>query len=225
MTIHCRVIAFLSADTSRDFVTLTFDLLTLSSCCARRVNLATKFEDPTRIRSWVMSYNVSRWLPLKTRTLLLCIRRITWPASKGSKTITFLESPTLICLFIMHFGGSTMNVIKVICENNARPCVKRRMNFFACAKSRDLLKVTEMSYCSRSLRRRLTVLGFKSWAYSRICAIFSSICTVHAQKRLFMNFRCKFRNRRSIPRPRFRSKSAKFRRFGDVFRWLLHFIF
>jgi len=34
MTIHCRVIALLSADMSRDFVTLTFDLLTLNSCCA-----------------------------------------------------------------------------------------------------------------------------------------------------------------------------------------------
>jgi len=33
--------------------------------------------------------------------------------------------------------------------------------------------------------------------------IFSNICTAHAQKRLFMNFRFKFRYRRSIPRPRF----------------------
>ena len=31
-------------------------------------NLATKYEDPTPIRSRVMSYNVSRWLPLKTRS-------------------------------------------------------------------------------------------------------------------------------------------------------------
>ena len=30
--------------------------------------IPTKFEDPTPIRSWVMSYNVSRWLPLKMRT-------------------------------------------------------------------------------------------------------------------------------------------------------------
>jgi len=134
----------LSADTSRDFVTFTFDFLTLNSCCAWRVtsNLATKFEDLMPIRSWVMSYNVFRWLPLKMCTLLLRMRRITWPASRGSKTITFLESPILICLFTMHFGGSTMNVIKVICEDNARPCVNRRMSFSACAKSRDLLKVT-----------------------------------------------------------------------------------
>ena len=34
MTIHCRVRAFLSADTSRDLVTLIFDLLTLNSCSA-----------------------------------------------------------------------------------------------------------------------------------------------------------------------------------------------
>ena len=32
------------------------------------INPATKFEDPTSILSWVMSYNVSHWLPLKTRT-------------------------------------------------------------------------------------------------------------------------------------------------------------
>jgi len=29
------------------------------------------------------------------------------------------------------FGGSTMEVINAICENNARPCVKRRMSFRA----------------------------------------------------------------------------------------------
>jgi len=37
MTTRCRVIAFLFADTARDLVTLTFDLLTLNSCPAWRV--------------------------------------------------------------------------------------------------------------------------------------------------------------------------------------------
>ena len=54
------------------------------------------------IRSWVMSDNVSHWLPLKMRTRPLLMRRITWPISRGLKTITFLESPTPICLFTMH---------------------------------------------------------------------------------------------------------------------------
>jgi len=31
--------------------------------------ILTKFEDPTLIHSWVMSYNVSRWLPLKMRKI------------------------------------------------------------------------------------------------------------------------------------------------------------
>jgi len=63
--------------------------------------ILTKFKAPTPIRSWVMSANVSRWLPLKMRTLPLRMRQITWPVSRGSKTITFLESPTLICIFTM----------------------------------------------------------------------------------------------------------------------------
>jgi len=41
MTIDCRVTAFLSADTSRALVTLTFDLLILNSCHTWRVTWAT----------------------------------------------------------------------------------------------------------------------------------------------------------------------------------------
>jgi len=50
-------------------------------------NLASKFEDPTPIRSWVRprSYNVYRWLPLKMFTRPLHMRRITWPVSRGFK--------------------------------------------------------------------------------------------------------------------------------------------
>ena len=51
MTIRCRVIAFLSADTARDHVTLTFYLLTWSCMAGHVANLATKYEDPTHIRS------------------------------------------------------------------------------------------------------------------------------------------------------------------------------
>jgi len=44
-------------------------------------------------------------------------------------------------------------------------------------------------------------------------AIFINICTAHAQKRLFMNFRCKFRHHRSIRRPRF---SIRVQNFSDL---------
>jgi len=102
ITIHCRVIVFLSAHTSRDLVTFDlwpFDLKQLTCMAGHVTNPATKFQDPTTIRSWVTSYNVSHWLPLKMCTRPLRMRRITWPVSTGSKTITFLESPTPICLF------------------------------------------------------------------------------------------------------------------------------
>ena len=44
-------------------------------------------------------------------------------------------------------------------------------------------------------------------------AIVSNTCTAHAQKRLFLNFRCKFRHHRSIPRPRF---PVRVQNFGDL---------
>ena len=42
------------------------------------------------------------------------------------------------------------------------------------------------------------VLDFKIDHLVTFAAIVSNICTVHAQKRLFMHFRCKFRHRRLI---------------------------
>ena len=70
-----------------------------------------------------------------------------------------------------------------------------------------------MSYCSRSWRRRFTVWTSKIEHIAAFTAIFSNICTAHAQKRLFMNFRCKFRHRRSIRRPRFH---VRLQNFGDL---------
>ena len=78
-----------------------FDLEQLSHMAGHVINPATKFEDPATIRSWVTSYNGSHWLALEMRTRPLRMRRITWPVNTGSKTITYLESPTPICLFTM----------------------------------------------------------------------------------------------------------------------------
>ena len=110
MCIHCRVIAFLSADTSRNLVTLTFAFRPYA------VVMHGESRDQPCHQVWspyaypfssyelyynviILYYNVSPWLPLKMHTLPLRMRRITWPMSRGWKTITFLESPTPICLF------------------------------------------------------------------------------------------------------------------------------
>ena len=103
MTIHCRVIACLSADTSRDFVTLTFDLLTLNTCCAWRVTLPTSIPSLKTLRLslldfWVITFPVGyHWKCVRGHRM----RRITSPVCRGSKTITFLVCWTPICLFTM----------------------------------------------------------------------------------------------------------------------------
>ena len=70
-----------------------------------------------------------------------------------------------------------------------------------------------MSYCSRSRRRRFTVSDFKVEHIVSFSAIFSNICTAHAQKRLFVNFRCKFGQRHLISQPRF---PVRLQNFGNL---------
>ena len=118
-----------------------FDLEQLLCMAGHVPNIATKFEDRTPVSSWFMSHDVSRWLPLRMRTRPLRMRRITWQVSRGQKQLHFWNPRPWFAYSLCIFGDYTINVIKVICENNARPCVKRRMSFCACAKSRDLLKV------------------------------------------------------------------------------------
>jgi len=91
------------------------------------------------------------------------------------------------------------------------------MSLCACVKSRDLLPICPIAVV-------LVDVDLPYWTSEvehivTFTTIFSNIYTAHAQKRLFMNFRCKFRHRRSIRRPWFPIKSAKFQRSGDVFRW------
>jgi len=68
MTINCRAIAFLSADTARDLVTLTFDLLTLNSCPVWRVTWPTLPPSMKTLRLsvlelWVITFPVGyHWI-------------------------------------------------------------------------------------------------------------------------------------------------------------------
>jgi len=59
MTIHCRVIAFLSADTSRDLVTLAFDLLTFNIRHSWRVTWTTLPPSMKTLRLSVLELRVT----------------------------------------------------------------------------------------------------------------------------------------------------------------------
>ena len=145
MTIHCRVIAFLSADTTRDLVTLTYDLLTLNSCSSWRVTWPTllpSLKTPclSVLDLWVIMSPVGYPWECVRGHCACTESRDPWIGAQ--KQLRFWNPRLWFAYSLCNFGGSTMKVIKVICENNARPCVKRRMNFCACAKSCDMLEVT-----------------------------------------------------------------------------------
>ena len=78
--LRVKLIAFLSAHTSRDLVTLTFDLLTLKSWRAWRVTWLTLPPSLNTIRLsvldlWVITFPFGyQWECVRTR-----MRRITWP--------------------------------------------------------------------------------------------------------------------------------------------------
>jgi len=144
MTLHRRIIAFLSADTSRDLVTLTFDLFTLNSCSAWRVTRPTF---PPNQKTPCLSVHDLRIITVPIVYRWKCVRghcactksRDLWV--RGQKRLHFGNPRPQFAYSLCNFNGSTMKVIKVVCENNARPSVKRRMSFCVYGKSRDVLKV------------------------------------------------------------------------------------
>jgi len=73
--------SIVGADTLRDLDLWPFDLGQWSNMAGHVVNPSTKFEDPTPIRSRLMSYDVRHRLPLTVR--LEPLRRITWPVFRG----------------------------------------------------------------------------------------------------------------------------------------------
>ena len=64
-------------------------------------NLSTQFQDPTPIRSWLMSYDVRHRPPLTMRLEPLRMRRITWTVRRGQIFPKYLKSLSPICLYTM----------------------------------------------------------------------------------------------------------------------------
>jgi len=123
-----------------------FDLLTLNSWRTWRVMWPTL---PPSLKTlclsvlglWVITFPVGyhwQWV----RGHCACAEsRDPWVG--GQKQLHFWNPRHRYACSVCNFGGCMMKIIKVICDNNARPCVKRCISFCACAKSRDLLKCSK----------------------------------------------------------------------------------
>jgi len=216
MTIHCRVTAFSSAATSRDLVTLTFDLLTLSSCHTWRVMWPTLSPSLKTLRLFVHKLRVIT-VPIDYHWK--CVRghcacaesRDPWVRSE--KRLRFWNPRPRFTYSLYDFGGSTMNFIKVICENNARPVLK---NVWDSAHARNHVTCWRWPKCLIAVVFVDVDLPYWTSKVEHIVsftASFSNICTAHAAKRLFVNFRYEFRHRRSIRRPRF---PVRVQNFGEL---------
>ena len=139
MCIHCRVIAFLSADTSRDIVTLTLSIRNAWRVTWPTLPPSMKTLRLSVLELWVITYPVGYRWKCVVGYCACAESRDSWEG--GQKQLHFWNPRPRFAYSLCNFSGSTMNVIKVICENNSQPSVKRRMSFCACAKSRDVLKV------------------------------------------------------------------------------------
>jgi len=171
MTLHCQVIAFLYADTSRDLVTLTFELLTLNSCHTWRVTWPTL---PPSLTTLCLSVNELRVITLPIDYHWKCVRghcacaESRDPRVGGQKRLHFWNPRPWFACSLCNFGGSTIKIIKVICENNARPCVKKTYEILRMRKItwsvKGPLNVLLQSFSSTSIYS----IGLQSWAYSFI---------------------------------------------------------
>ena len=123
------------ADTLRDLVTLTFDLLTLDSGQTWLVTWSTPPPSLKILRLSVLDFHRPP-LTMHLEPLRMC--RITWPVRMGQIFPKYLKSVTTICLFTMQPPRLYDQVNWVICQNSVRPCVKGECDVCACAKSRDL---------------------------------------------------------------------------------------
>jgi len=138
----------------------------------------------------------------------------------GEKRLHFWNSRPWFAYSLYNFRGSTINIIKVICENNARPVLK---NVWDSAHARHHVICLRCPKCLIAVV--LVDVDLLYWTSKvehivSFTAIFSNICTAHAQKRYFMNFRCKCRHRRSIRRPQF---PGRVQNFGDLATFSVYF--
>jgi len=142
-TIRCLVIALLLLIRC-DIVTLplTFWPWSVAIHGGHVFNPSTKFEDPTAIRSWVMSSDISHRLPLTMPLQPLHMRRITWPMHRG-KFFPHIWNPwPRFSYSLYNFYGATIKANGVMRQNSLWPWVKDQIALCACAKSRQLWTMT-----------------------------------------------------------------------------------
>jgi len=160
-------------------VTLTFDLLTVNMCHAWRVTwptLAPSMRTPclSVLELWVITFPVGYHWKCVCGHCPCAESRDRWVG--GQKQLHFWDAWHRFAYSLCNFGGSTMKVIKDICENNARPCVKQEAQLSPSDRAMRLVS-RNLANCHATvqkllIRQVLTKPMVWSWRFSwRQCAI------------------------------------------------------
>jgi len=210
------LVSVIAAETLRDLVTLTFDLLTLVSGHTWLVMWSTPPPSLKILRLYVLElWGLTAPIGYHwQRVCTHCACAVSRDLCVGANFSHILQNPwPRFAYAYCNFYGATMKTNGVISQNSVWPCgcAKDHTTFWACAKSRQRSTLPKIVYHRRSRRQRFPVDRFKFWQSDGIQGNFRHIFTAHAQKRLFMNFRLKFWHHNSIPLPRFPYGARYFR--------------
>jgi len=129
------------------------------------INPSTKFDDPTPIRAWLMSYDVHRRPPLTVRLEPLHMRRITWPRRRGELFPNIWNPWPQFVSSLCNLHGSTIKVDLDTCQNSVRPRVKCQHDVCTCAELHYLSVVDR-----NQLHTRNPGLQFAYSLHSLYCA-------------------------------------------------------
>jgi len=175
------------------------------------VNPSTKFEDPTAIHSWVMSSDIAHMIPLTIRLQPLRMRRITWPMPGVNFSRIFeIHDPDLPIHYatLMALRLSQMELLAKTVYGPVLRITQRS------AHAQNHISVQRCRKCFTTIvlgDNDFPLTGSNFGNLTAFRAIFRYIFTVHAQKRLFMNFQLKFWHHHSIPWPQCPYRARYFR--------------
>ena len=156
------------------------------------LNPSTKFEDPTAIRSWVISSDISHRIPLTMRLQLLRMRRITWPMRRRQIFPTFEIPDPDLPIHYATFMALRLRQMELSAKTMYGPVLKTTQ------LSAHAQKHLSIERCHKSFTTIILGNHDFPWIVSNFVnlisfrATFSHIFTAHAQKRLYTNFRLKF---------------------------------
>ena len=120
------------------------------------ISRSTKFEDPTAIRSWVISSDIPYRIPLPVRLQPLRMRRITWPMRSGKFSPHIWNPWPRFANSLYNFFGATIKINGVIAGKTVYGPVLKTTQLSAHAQNHASPERCRKPFCRASTRIHYT---------------------------------------------------------------------